>query len=75
MNNLIVLAKFLIFQTPTGSLKEVLEQLLEAVVSHADPAGRLVSDLFQKLPSKVVSLSLLSGVPVLASEMFMHRVQ
>ncbi|XP_011612227.1 protein polybromo-1-like [Takifugu rubripes] len=40
-------------ETPTGSLKEVLEQLLEAVVSHADPAGRLVSDLFQKLPSKV----------------------
>ncbi|CAG06951.1 unnamed protein product, partial [Tetraodon nigroviridis] len=34
-------------------LKEVLEQLLEAIVSHADPAGRLVSELFQKLPSKV----------------------
>uniref|UniRef100_A0A673AII0 Protein polybromo-1 n=1 Tax=Sphaeramia orbicularis TaxID=375764 RepID=A0A673AII0_9TELE len=40
-------------ETPTGSLKEVLEQLLEAVVSHADPSGRLVSELFQKLPSKV----------------------
>ncbi|KAM3620779.1 uncharacterized protein V6R79_001807 [Siganus canaliculatus] len=40
-------------ETSTGSLKEVLEQLLEAVVSHADPSGRLVSELFQKLPSKV----------------------
>lgn len=37
----------------TGSLKEVLEQLLEAIVSHTDSAGRLVSELFQKLPSKV----------------------
>lgn len=66
MNNiyLIVLAKCCIFQTPTGSLKEVQEQLLEAIVSHADPAGRLVSELFQKLPSKVVSSSLLSGVPL-----------
>uniref|UniRef100_A0A8D3E6I9 Protein polybromo-1 n=1 Tax=Scophthalmus maximus TaxID=52904 RepID=A0A8D3E6I9_SCOMX len=36
-----------------GILKEVLEQLLEAVVSHSDPSGRLVSELFQKLPSKV----------------------
>lgn len=61
MNNLIVLAKRLIFQTSTGSLKEVLEQLLEAIVSHADPTGRLVSELFQKLPSKVVSSSLLCG--------------
>ncbi|XP_030274853.1 polybromo 1, like isoform X2 [Sparus aurata] len=40
-------------ETSTSSLKEVLEQLLEAVVSHADPSGRLVSELFQKLPSKV----------------------
>ncbi|CAJ1050641.1 polybromo 1%2C like isoform X4 [Xyrichtys novacula] len=40
-------------ETSSGSLKEVLEQLLEAVVSHADPSGRLVSELFQKLPSKV----------------------
>uniref|UniRef100_A0A8C5FBT8 Polybromo 1, like n=1 Tax=Gadus morhua TaxID=8049 RepID=A0A8C5FBT8_GADMO len=32
---------------------ESLEQLLEAVVSHADPAGRVISELFQKLPSKV----------------------
>uniref|UniRef100_M4AP04 Protein polybromo-1 n=1 Tax=Xiphophorus maculatus TaxID=8083 RepID=M4AP04_XIPMA len=35
------------------SLKEVLEQLLEAIVSHTDPSGHLVSELFQKLPSKV----------------------
>ncbi|XP_045931220.1 polybromo 1, like isoform X3 [Micropterus dolomieu] len=40
-------------ETPTGSLKEVLEQLLEAVVSHTDPSGRLVSELFQKMPSKM----------------------
>ncbi|XP_034725667.1 polybromo 1, like isoform X1 [Etheostoma cragini] len=40
-------------ETPTGNLKEVLEQLLEAIVSHADPSGRLVSELFQKLPSKM----------------------
>ncbi|KAM4613548.1 polybromo 1, like isoform 2-T3 [Polymixia lowei] len=40
-------------ETPTGCLKEVLEQLLEAVVAHTDPSGRLVSELFQKLPSKV----------------------
>ncbi|KAM9409587.1 polybromo 1, like [Pholidichthys leucotaenia] len=39
---------------PTGgNLKEVLEQLLEAIVSHTDPLGRPVSELFQKLPSKV----------------------
>uniref|UniRef100_A0A3Q2DT07 Protein polybromo-1 n=1 Tax=Cyprinodon variegatus TaxID=28743 RepID=A0A3Q2DT07_CYPVA len=35
------------------NLKEVLEQLLEAIVSHTDPSGHLVSELFQKLPSKV----------------------
>eukprot|EP00064_Thunnus_orientalis_P008918 superscaffoldBa00001096_g8941 len=40
-------------ENSTGSLKEVLEQLLEAIVSHTDPSGRLVSELFQKLPSKV----------------------
>ncbi|XP_041836274.1 polybromo 1, like isoform X5 [Melanotaenia boesemani] len=40
-------------ETSASSLKEVLEQLLEAVVSHNDPSGRLVSELFQKLPSKV----------------------
>ncbi|XP_076013006.1 polybromo 1, like isoform X2 [Genypterus blacodes] len=40
-------------ETSSSSLKEVLEQLLEAIVSHADPSGRAVSELFQKLPSKV----------------------
>ncbi|XP_072238136.1 polybromo 1, like isoform X3 [Leuresthes tenuis] len=40
-------------ETSAGTLKEVLEQLLEAIVSHSDPSGRLVSELFQKLPSKV----------------------
>ncbi|KAG7267016.1 hypothetical protein CRUP_028263 [Coryphaenoides rupestris] len=40
-------------ETPTACLKETLEQLLEAVVSHADPSGRVISELFQKLPSKV----------------------
>lgn len=46
-------------QTPMACLKETLEQLLEAVVSHADPSGRIISELFQKLPSKVVSSSAL----------------
>uniref|UniRef100_A0A3Q0SJU1 Protein polybromo-1 n=1 Tax=Amphilophus citrinellus TaxID=61819 RepID=A0A3Q0SJU1_AMPCI len=40
-------------ETSAGSLKEVLEQLLEVIVSHTDPSGHLVSELFQKLPSKV----------------------
>ncbi|XP_068568266.1 polybromo 1, like isoform X1 [Cebidichthys violaceus] len=40
-------------ETSTGNLKELFEQLLEALVSHADPSGRHVSELFQKLPSKV----------------------
>ncbi|XP_012684837.2 polybromo 1, like isoform X5 [Clupea harengus] len=40
-------------ETPAGSLKEALEQLLEAVVSYTDPSGRIISDLFQKLPSKL----------------------
>ncbi|XP_040603766.1 protein polybromo-1 isoform X16 [Mesocricetus auratus] len=34
-------------------LKEVLEQLLEAIVVATNPSGRLISELFQKLPSKV----------------------
>ncbi|KAM4613208.1 protein polybromo-1-like [Polymixia lowei] len=38
--------------TPT-CLKEVLEQLLDTVVSYTEPTGHLVSELFQKLPSKV----------------------
>ncbi|XP_069499275.1 protein polybromo-1 isoform X3 [Ambystoma mexicanum] len=44
--------------TPEGELapaylKPILEQLLEAVVTATDPTGRLICDLFQKLPSKV----------------------
>uniref|UniRef100_A0A4W5LSI8 Protein polybromo-1 n=1 Tax=Hucho hucho TaxID=62062 RepID=A0A4W5LSI8_9TELE len=39
--------------TPPSCLKEVLEQLLDAVVSYTDPSGRVISELFQKLPSKV----------------------
>uniref|UniRef100_A0A672IS18 Protein polybromo-1 n=1 Tax=Salarias fasciatus TaxID=181472 RepID=A0A672IS18_SALFA len=35
------------------TLKELLEQLLDAVVSYSEPTGRLVSELFQKLPSKM----------------------
>ncbi|KAG5274812.1 hypothetical protein AALO_G00140390 [Alosa alosa] len=34
-------------------LKDALEQLLDAVVSYTEPSGRLVSELFQRLPSKV----------------------
>uniref|UniRef100_A0A3Q2DSR5 Protein polybromo-1 n=1 Tax=Cyprinodon variegatus TaxID=28743 RepID=A0A3Q2DSR5_CYPVA len=37
----------------SACLKEVLEQLLDAVVSYTEPSGRLVSELFQKLPSKM----------------------
>ncbi|KAM6468208.1 protein polybromo-1 isoform 13-T14 [Liasis olivaceus] len=36
-----------------GYLKEILEQLLEAVVVATNPSGHLISELFQKLPSKV----------------------
>lgn len=39
--------------TPT-CLKDVLEQLLDAVVTYSEPSGRLISELFQKLPSKMV---------------------
>lgn len=39
--------------TPT-CLKDVLEQLLDTVVTYAEPSGRLICDLFQKLPSKMV---------------------
>uniref|UniRef100_A0A8C2XLA7 Protein polybromo-1 n=1 Tax=Cyclopterus lumpus TaxID=8103 RepID=A0A8C2XLA7_CYCLU len=39
--------------TAPTCLKEVLEQLLDAVVSYTEPTGRLVSELFQKLPSKM----------------------
>lgn len=41
-------------QNAPTSLKEILEQLLDAVVSYTEPTGRLVSELFQKLPSKMV---------------------
>lgn len=34
-------------------LKAILEQLLEAIVTATDPSGRLICELFQKLPSKV----------------------
>ncbi|XP_077428953.1 protein polybromo-1-like isoform X3 [Vanacampus margaritifer] len=33
-------------------LRDVLEHLLDAVVTYAEPSGRPVSDLFQRLPSK-----------------------
>ncbi|XP_076003333.1 LOW QUALITY PROTEIN: protein polybromo-1-like [Genypterus blacodes] len=37
----------------SSCVKEILEQLLDAVVSYTEPTGRLVSELFQKLPSRV----------------------
>ncbi|KAM7006812.1 protein polybromo-1-like isoform 8-T8 [Tautogolabrus adspersus] len=40
-------------ESAPSCLKEVLEQLLDAVVSYIEPTGRLVSELFQKLPSKM----------------------
>ncbi|KAM3914469.1 protein polybromo-1 isoform 3-T3 [Leptodactylus fuscus] len=40
-------------ETSQNYLKPILEQLLEAVTSATDPNGRLISELFQKLPSKV----------------------
>ncbi|KAL9838830.1 protein polybromo-1 isoform 3-T3 [Geothlypis trichas] len=36
-----------------GYLKEILEQLLDAIAVATNPSGRLISELFQKLPSKV----------------------
>uniref|UniRef100_A0A673MT31 Protein polybromo-1 n=1 Tax=Sinocyclocheilus rhinocerous TaxID=307959 RepID=A0A673MT31_9TELE len=41
------------FVRPPSYLKAILEQLLEAIVSCTDSSGRLVSELFQKLPSKL----------------------
>ncbi|XP_035008806.1 protein polybromo-1-like isoform X2 [Hippoglossus stenolepis] len=39
---------------PAGTTEdEILEQLLDTVVSYTEPTGRLVSELFQKLPSKM----------------------
>ncbi|XP_054877286.1 protein polybromo-1 isoform X2 [Poeciliopsis prolifica] len=40
-------------ESASTCLKEVLEHLLDAVVSYTEPSGRLVSELFQKLPSKM----------------------
>uniref|UniRef100_A0A6I8N256 Protein polybromo-1 n=1 Tax=Ornithorhynchus anatinus TaxID=9258 RepID=A0A6I8N256_ORNAN len=43
-----------ISEVPSPSyLKEILEQLLEAIAIATNPSGRLISELFQKLPSKV----------------------
>ncbi|TRY65039.1 hypothetical protein DNTS_018546, partial [Danionella cerebrum] len=36
-----------------GYLKAILEQLLEAIASCTDSSGRVLSELFQKLPSKL----------------------
>ncbi|XP_061909828.1 protein polybromo-1-like isoform X1 [Entelurus aequoreus] len=33
-------------------LRDALEQLLDAMVTYAEPSGRLVSELFQRMPSK-----------------------
>ncbi|CAL9704671.1 unnamed protein product [Knipowitschia caucasica] len=38
---------------PVLTLKDVLEQILDAVVSFSEPSGRVISKLFQQLPSKV----------------------
>ncbi|XP_036007438.1 protein polybromo-1 isoform X3 [Fundulus heteroclitus] len=40
-------------ESASACLKEVLEQLFGAIVSYTEPSGRLVSELFQKLPSKM----------------------
>ncbi|XP_055068904.2 polybromo 1, like isoform X2 [Misgurnus anguillicaudatus] len=40
-------------ETSPSYLKAILEQLLEAIVSCTDPSGRTISELFQKLPSKL----------------------
>ncbi|XP_035008805.1 protein polybromo-1-like isoform X1 [Hippoglossus stenolepis] len=40
-------------ESAPSCLKEILEQLLDTVVSYTEPTGRLVSELFQKLPSKM----------------------
>ncbi|TKC41520.1 hypothetical protein EI555_020115, partial [Monodon monoceros] len=41
------------YKSSPSYLKEILEQLLEAIVVATNPSGRLISELFQKLPSKV----------------------
>ncbi|XP_044158018.1 protein polybromo-1 isoform X2 [Bufo gargarizans] len=40
-------------ETSQKYLKPILEQLLESLTTAADPNGRLISELFQKVPSKV----------------------
>ncbi|XP_067854704.1 protein polybromo-1 isoform X7 [Heptranchias perlo] len=39
--------------THYNNLKEQLEHLFEAVATYVDPTGHLISELFQKLPSRV----------------------
>ncbi len=48
---------FALFLQSISSLKEVLGQLLDAVLTCSEH-GRLISELFQRLPSKVVVLSI-----------------
>uniref|UniRef100_A0A3B3QUM6 Protein polybromo-1 n=1 Tax=Paramormyrops kingsleyae TaxID=1676925 RepID=A0A3B3QUM6_9TELE len=40
-------------ETSSSNLRDVLDQLLDSVVTYSEPSGHLVSELFQKLPSKV----------------------
>ncbi|XP_057701945.1 polybromo 1, like isoform X1 [Corythoichthys intestinalis] len=40
-------------EASSGSLKELLDQLLAAVVLYTDSSGHVVSKLFEKLPSKL----------------------
>lgn len=47
---------FVLFVQSVSSLKEVLGQLLDAVLTYTEH-GRLISELFQRLPSKVVVVS------------------
>lgn len=50
-----------VFLQSVSSLKEVLTQLLDAVLTYTEH-GRVISELFQRLPSKVVSLPFLDSV-------------
>lgn len=52
--NIIISLLLTFAQMSPNYMKGVLEQLLEALVSYTDTSGRLVSELFQKLPSKLV---------------------
>ncbi|XP_073448547.1 protein polybromo-1 isoform X15 [Aquarana catesbeiana] len=40
-------------ETSQNYIKPTLEQLLESVTTATDPNGRIISDLFQKVPSKM----------------------